>query len=351
MAKAISPASQNLTSSGWVNVARRAARSVGVNQLATVSSWRRNRLLVLCYHGISLDDEHDWRPGLFLSPEVFEARLRAIAEGGYNVLPLGEALERLAKKSLPPKSVAITFDDGFADFALLALPALKKFQFPATVYLTTWYALRNKPLFNLVVPYMLWKQRDCSIGAAEHFGWERPPDLRTEIGRAAAWVSVQQHVANRGISSAGQFALIEEIAGTLGFDYQSLVAKHLLRIMTPDEASAVARQGFDLELHTHRHRTPEDPDLFLREIQENKEHIRVISGSEPRHFCYPSGVYRPAMLPLLRQSGVCSATTCVSGLAEHATEPLLVPRMLDFNNRTQESFEGWLCGLEAILHR
>ncbi|MCC7342834.1 MAG: polysaccharide deacetylase family protein [Bryobacterales bacterium] len=332
-------------------MARRAVRSVGVNQLATNSAWRTNRLLVLCYHGISLDQEHDWRPGLFLSLEVFEARLRAIAEGGYNVLPLDEAMERLAKKSLPAKSVAITFDDGFADFAILALPVLKKFQFPATVYLTTWYALRNKPLFNLAVPYMLWKQRDCPIGAAAHFGWDRPPDLRTEIGRAAAWVSVQQYVTSRQLSSTDQFDLQEEIAAVLGFDYQSLVAQHLLRIMTPAEASAVAAQGFPLELHTHRHRTPEAPDLFVREIHENRDHIRAISGTEPRHFCYPSGVYRPAMLPLLRQCGVQSATTCISGLAEHGTEPLLVPRMLDLHNRTQESFEGWLSGVEAFLHR
>ena len=351
MLPTIPSAPRNNTSSGWANVARRAVRSVGVNALATNSSWRRDRLLVLCYHGIALDDEHEWRPGLFLSQERFEQRLRAIAEGGYNVLPLDEALQRLASKSLPAKSVAITFDDGFVDFALLALPALKKYQFPATVYLTTWYSLRNKPLFNLAVPYMLWKQRNRNIGAAPRLGWDQPPDLRTEVGRAAAWVSVQQFVKSKRMSSDDQFVLLEEIAQAVGFDYQSLVAKQLLRIMTPAEASAVAAQGISLELHTHRHRTPEDPALFIREIEENKEHVQAISGNEPRHFCYPSGVHRPAMLPLLRQCGVRSATTCESGLAEHNTEPLLIPRMLDLDNRSQESFEGWLSGVEAILYR
>lgn len=343
--------SRNPTSLGWVGIARRTLRSVGVNRIVTNSSWRGDRLLVLCYHGISLGDEHDWRPGLFLSPMCFEQRLRAIAEGGYNVLPLGEALDRLARKSLPAKSVAITFDDGFADFALVALPALKKYRFPATVYLTTWYSLRNKPLFNLAVPYILWKQRDRAVGAAPQFGWDRPPDLRTEIGRTAAAISVLQFVCNHDISSAGQHALLEEIAAALGFDYPSLIANHMLRIMTPEEATRVASEGVTLELHTHRHRTPEDPDLFIREIQENRDHIRAISGVNPVHFCYPSGVYRPAMLPLLRQCGVFSATTCVPGLAEHDTEPLLLPRMLDFDNRTQESFEGWLSGVEAMWPR
>ena len=121
--------------------------------------------------------------------------------------------------------------------------------------------------------------------------------------------------------------------------------------MTPEEAARVASEGVTLELHTHRHRTPEDPDLFIREIQENRDHIRAISGVDPVHFCYPSGVYRPEMLPLLRQCGVRSATTCVPGFAERDTEPLLIPRILDLDNRTQESFEGWLSGVEAMLPR
>src|SRR3954462_8455678 len=76
------------------------------------STWRRERLLILCYHGLSIDDEHAWDSQFSMRAEVLESRLRMLSEGGYSVLPLAEALERLRTRSLPERSVAITFDDG-----------------------------------------------------------------------------------------------------------------------------------------------------------------------------------------------------------------------------------------------
>src|SRR5438552_9920504 len=58
---------------------RRAAllllRNTGVFRLLRESEWRRQRLLILCYHGISLEDEHEWRPGLYMEPRILEQRL------------------------------------------------------------------------------------------------------------------------------------------------------------------------------------------------------------------------------------------------------------------------------------
>src|SRR6478736_9091008 len=94
---------------------RRAAlhllRSAGVFRLVSDSKWRRNRLLILCYHGISRYDEHVWRPSLYMHPEVLRQRLEVLKQGRYNVLRLGEALQRLQTGDLPPRSLAITFDD------------------------------------------------------------------------------------------------------------------------------------------------------------------------------------------------------------------------------------------------
>ena len=91
-------------------------------RLVADSKWRRNRLLILCYHGISRLDEHLWRPNLYMLPEVFEERLKILQRGRYEVLALGEALERLGTGDLPPRSVVITFDDGGYHFLLAALP-------------------------------------------------------------------------------------------------------------------------------------------------------------------------------------------------------------------------------------
>lgn len=81
--------------------ALRAARCVGGYAALRGSRWRRERLLILCYHGISLADEHCWNPELYIPGNLFEQRLAAIREQGYNVLPLDDALDRLYAGELP----------------------------------------------------------------------------------------------------------------------------------------------------------------------------------------------------------------------------------------------------------
>src|SRR5947209_20249744 len=118
-------------------------KTTGAFALVQRSKWRRDRLLILAYHGVSLRDEHLWNPGLYMSKEVFRSRLRLIEKSGCNVLPLSEALQRLYAGELPDKSVAITFDDGTYDFYCQAYPLLREFNYPATLYLTTFYSHFN----------------------------------------------------------------------------------------------------------------------------------------------------------------------------------------------------------------
>ena len=99
-----------------------AAKNAGALRALLQSEWRRRKLLILCYHGVSLADEHEWDSSLFLSETGFVSRLELLASLGANVLPLGESLERLRAGTLPPRAVALTFDDGFFDFQQRAWP-------------------------------------------------------------------------------------------------------------------------------------------------------------------------------------------------------------------------------------
>jgi len=98
-----------------IAVVRQSGR-MGLTAGVAGSAWRRRRLLVLCYNGISLDDEHQWDPGLHMSPERFRERLELLRVGGYTVLGLADAVPLLLGGHLPPKAVSITFDDGMHDF-------------------------------------------------------------------------------------------------------------------------------------------------------------------------------------------------------------------------------------------
>jgi peptidoglycan/xylan/chitin deacetylase (PgdA/CDA1 family) len=122
------------------------ARDAGLFRAVGRSHWRRRRLCILCFHGIAMNDEHLWRPGLYMTPQQFQSRMHSLAAIGANVLPLGEAVLRLRAGTLPPRAVVITFDDGCHDFHTHALPAIDAAGFPSTVYLTTYYAERPEPV-------------------------------------------------------------------------------------------------------------------------------------------------------------------------------------------------------------
>ena len=315
------------------------------------SKWRQRRLLILCYHSVSIDDEHEWSGTYSMSPAVLESRFRMLRDGGYNVLPLDEAIRRLYERSLPPRSVALTFDDGMFDFRARALPLLKQFGFPATVYWTTFYAEYQNPIFKLFCAYVLWRARARMP----------QPDTRPILGRQSAWNLATEDGRRRALREIMEFvylarfpltertALAERLTDLLGDDYAALRAKRILTVMTPAEVAEIAREGVDVQLHTHRHRTPNDHALFQREITDNRNRIDPIRDGVARHFCYPSGEYLPEFLPWLREAGVQTATTCDPGLASFKTEPLLLPRLVDSSSLSALDVEGWMTGMSALF--
>jgi hypothetical protein len=126
----------------------------------------------------------------------------------------------------------------------------------------------------------------------------------------------------------------------------------MLQLMTPAEVAEIARGGIDVQLHTHRHRTPFEEQLFAREVRDNRKWLSGVTGRHATHFCYPSGVYSPEFWPWLRAEGVVSATTCDPGIATPSSERLLLPRFLDSMSVSDLEFEGWLCGFSSCLpHR
>ncbi|MFN2567918.1 MAG: polysaccharide deacetylase family protein [Gemmatimonadaceae bacterium] len=315
------------------------------------SAWRRSRLLILCYHGISLDDEHEWDSSLYMSPADFEARLRSIQRSGCAVLPLGIALERLYANALHEPAVAITFDDGLYDFLRRAYPLLKKYGFPATVYLTTYYCEHQQPVFPSFCSYVLWKGRDAVLDTAGMLDAKEQWDLRTNAGRDGAFKSIIEFADRQRLTAEEKAGLAAAVARRLGVDHDSLIAKRVLHLLNPREVAELAANGVDFQLHTHRHYALPDRALFLREIHDNRERIRDIAGSEPTHFCYPCGYYERDWLPWLAEAGVTSATTGEPGLASSRANPLLLPRLVDTSHLAPVEFEAWLGGVGTLLPR
>jgi peptidoglycan/xylan/chitin deacetylase (PgdA/CDA1 family) len=330
----------------------RLLQRAGVSSLVAASDWRRRRLLILAYHGVSLDDEHRWLPSLYISPRDLEARLQLLKKHRCSVLPLGEAVTRLYAGTLPDRAVVLTFDDGYYDFLAKAWPLLKQYGYPATVYLTTGRVLHNLPIVNLCISYALWASSLSSFDGRAIPGLgdgtyplgdaESRQRLATRIAEALPGVDV----ADRRRDGAARM-----IAERAGVDYDSLVQRRVLTLLRPDEVSRLAAEGVDFQLHTHLHRTPEDPDEFMRDLLVNRSRLEEMTGRTASHLCYPSGNYRASYLPVLRQHGIASATTCDPDLADVTSEPLLLPRFVDTGGVSNIVFESWLTGMAACLPR
>src|SRR4029453_15529769 len=96
-------------------------------------------------------------------------------------------------------------------------------------------------------------------------------------------------------------------------------------LMKRSEVAELSEDGVDFQLHTHRHRTPRDRDLYVKEILDNRARIEEMTESRPSPFCYPSGIYQREFLPWLKDVQVTTATTCDPGMASRRSNPLLLP--------------------------
>ncbi|MFF9816431.1 polysaccharide deacetylase family protein [Streptomyces sp. NPDC014006] len=95
------------------------------------------RIPILNYHCVA-DYPAPWIAEYTVTPGDFERHLDAIADGGRTVVPVARLADASrGRRALPRNPVVITFDDGFADFADVAVPALAARGLPCTFFAAT----------------------------------------------------------------------------------------------------------------------------------------------------------------------------------------------------------------------
>lgn len=326
-------------------------RAIGGFSWLAQTQWRRQRLLILCYHGVSLQDEHEWDPELFVTPAFLRRRFEILNNMDYTILPLGEAVRALQTGSLPHRSVVLTFDDGFYNFYSAAVPLLEEFGYSATNYVSSYHCINQRPLLRLTLRYLLWRARQQVVPAGMFPGLDTAIELSTSDQRNYLADRLLKQAEKLAHDRMAQLAWLGSVATSLGINWQEIVDSRLFHLMTTDELAEVARRGFDIQLHTHRHRTPRDKSTFMAEIRENRRILETTTGHPATHFCYPCGDVDPMFLPWLRELNVETATTGVIGLAKAEHDPLLLPRFVDTMAQSETQFESWLSGAGLLVRR
>lgn len=330
----------------------RLARNLRAFDAVNSSSWRDQRLLILCYHGIADGEENQWNGELFLSRATFSERMESLHRRHCAVLSLNEAIDKLYSGKLPKRAVTITFDDGFANFHANALPILKKYGYPATVYLSTWYSEHSAlPVFPVTCSFLLWKARGQIRSGMDIPGVPSELDLRTTESRESAALRIINHAAEKEYSGKTKDELLSRLAAALGEDFEQLRKQRTLNLMTPEEILEVSRAGIAIEMHSRSHRIPDQRHHFERDLRRNADHIQEWTGIAPSHFCYPSGLVAPHWVEWLRQFPVKSAVTCTAAFASAGDDAMLLPRYVDGSRASALEFESWISGFAPIVAR
>ena len=200
---------------------------------------------ILLFHSVGRPTVADFLPaGLDCEPELF-GRILQLLQREFHVVPLAA----IGEKSAHPGRVVLTFDDGFQDNFTVALPHLRQFGFPATVFVAA-----------------------DVIGAAELLPIHRYYWARHHGGKFA-----------ESVDSPARRAAVAE------FPLAPVLGRELY--LQPDEVRALAAAGVEIGAHTCSH-----PWLAAwpasdqqREIVESQRRLQILTNQPVMSFAYPYG--------------------------------------------------------------
>jgi len=275
------------------------------------------RLCILNYHRVLKSAD----PLLAAEPDVaaFRWQMKMLADC-FNVLPLDQALAALAEDRIPPRAVCITFDDGYRSTHDLALPILREFGFPATVFVTTGYVGSGS----------MWNDRILE-------------SLRTLEAE-------QLDLSDAGLGSypvgtlaerRETLALLTERAKYLAPDLRQELVERLDRLagtresdpmLTDQMIHTMAAQGVEIGAHTISHpilaKLNDESARF--EIAESKRQLEAITGKPVRYFAYPNGKpgidFHERHMAMARDAGFEAAFSTAMGAAGNHHDRFALPR-------------------------
>jgi len=279
---------------------------------------RFGRLSILIFHRV-LATRDPLRPD---EPDAaeFEAQMRWV-RGWFNVMPLGDAVERLYQGRLPPRALAVTFDDGYADNVEIAAPVLHRLGMTATFFVSTAYLDGG----------CMWNDRIIEAIAAC-----RGERLELEsIGFASVAVDT---VAARRDAVGSLLRRIRHLEGTRRSEAVDAVTRAAgapdpgRLMMTPRQLLELRSMGMDVGAHTMTHPilTRLAPAAAAAEIGGARERLEQVLGERITLFAYPNGVphqdYGPEHVRIAQRCGFAAAVSTAWGAASRRSDRYQLPR-------------------------
>jgi len=286
---------------------------------------KRAKLSIVIYHRVLPEADHFLGEGSDISS--FDQQLRYLTRN-FNVLSLSEAIESLRKATLPARAVCITFDDGYADNAEIALPLLEKYGVPATFFVATGF-LDGGRMWNDTVIESFRSARGNTIDL-RGIGLEKYDVASLEQRRQVLFKVIDQLKYLEPTTRQVQVdKLAEIIAAELPDDL----------MMTSAQVKLLHDHGMEIGGHTVNHPILASTDAATArtEIREGKARLETITGAPVRFFAYPNGKpgrdYLPIHVEMMSQLGFEAAVSTAWGAARHGDDLFQLPRFTPWDQK------------------
>ena len=277
------------------------------------------RLSILIYHHV-LPEQDPLFPNE-VTQATFEVQMASL-KAVFNVLPLGEAIERMKAGTLPARAACITFDDGYADNVTIALPVLQRHGLVATFFIATDY-LNGGRMFNDTVIEAIRLARCDTLDLTElDLGCH---DLSSDAAKRHAIAQILPVIKRLPLREREAKAMrISELAMNLSLPDNLM--------MTTEQLRYLHSWGMEIGAHTAGHPILANlsAEAVKQEIHAGKAFLEDMLAAPVRLFAYPNGKpgvdFLHAQAEIVREMGFVAAVATHGGVATPATDTFLLPR-------------------------
>jgi peptidoglycan/xylan/chitin deacetylase (PgdA/CDA1 family) len=259
------------------------------------------RGVILMYHRVAEEPSDTWT--ICVSPPHFAEHL-AVLSGSREVVSLTELTSTLKGGGIRHGSVVITFDDGYADNLLHAMPLLERRQLPATIFVTSGY-----------------------VGDSRGFWWDELTEL----------------ASNNGYVDSDLCSMFYRWLWPMGHEERRVCLDRLWRWARVSRPVPAARRPASLEelrllanssmIEIGAHSETHPPlDILpgaeqLAEIRQSKRVLEEMLNRGVSHFCYPYGNAGPRTPALVKSAGFESACLASGGPVSGGADLFRLPRV------------------------
>ena len=318
------------------------AGSLGRLATSAADRWASPRISVLMFHRV-LAEPDPLFPGEPCA-ERFSRLMGAVART-FNVLSLGQAHTLWQRQQLPRRALVVTFDDGYADNASVALPILQRHGLVATFFIATGFLDGGRMWNDTVIECI----RRCAAEAIDLSSFGLGPD-RFALDSAAARRQAIDAVLPRikYLDLAAREQAISRLQALCG---QPQLPDDLM--MSSGQVVQLHRAGMEIGAHTVMHPIlTELPDAeAAQEMAAGRARLQQLTGAPVDVFAFPNGKpgrdYAPQHVALARAAGFRCAVSTAAGVVGAHSDPLQWPRFTPWDRSTP----AWMARLLLARYR